>query len=255
MRREIRHYPTARELSEAAAEAFVQLARDTVARQEFFSVALAGGSTPCTLYELLAGAFRELVPWERVHLFWGDERCVPPTHPDSNYAMAYEAMVGRVPVLEDYVHRMPGELEPPAEAAAQYEKLLRHFFLPGPGQEVPTTFDLVLLGIGPDGHTASLFPGSPALLERERWVVATVAPPTSPVHNRLTLTLPALNRARQTFFLVAGAGKQPVVTTILTDPQRAWDLYPSALIAPQERCVWFLDAAAASAGLNTTATP
>jgi 6-phosphogluconolactonase len=218
----------------AAAEEVVRAAVRAVAERGRCAIALAGGSTPRRLYELLAtDPLREQVPWGSVHAFFGDERHVPPDHPDSNARMAREALLERVPVAS--VHRVRGEL-PDAEAAAEaYERDLAAFF----GGSGPR-FDLVLLGLGDDGHTASLSPGSAALEERGRAVAAPWVPRLAA--HRITLTLPALNAARAVVFVVTGADKAPAVARTLVDGAT-----PAARVRPEAgELVWIVDAAAAA---------
>ncbi len=229
-------YENVRELSEAAARVFVEKASRSIDESGRFAVALAGGSTPKRAYEVLATAYGESkdLDWSKVHAFFGDERTVPPNHEDSNYRMAQEALLSRVPVGS--VHRMRGELDP-REAANLYERELEVFFGGSPAQ------DLVLLGIGEDGHTASLFPQTPALNVRDRWVVEN---PVEKLNTtRLTLTIPAINAARAVNFLVSGEGKAHALKEILqkdAEPQE----YPANLIQPAGELVWMVDAAAAS---------
>ena len=227
-------YRDVRELSEAAAHLFVEEARRSIDETGRFTVALAGGSTPKRAYEILAteyGGSKDL-DWSRVHAFFGDERTVPPNHEDSNYRMANEALLSRVPV--GGVHRMRGELDP-REAATLYERELVAFF------GAPPVLDLVLLGIGEDGHTASLFPRTPALDTRDRWAVE------NPVEKlgttRLTLTIPAINAARRVAFLVAGEGKAEALGEILEGNADPRD-YPAKLIQPATGPVWMVDEAA-----------
>lgn len=222
-------------LSRAAAEAFVILAEKSVRGSGNFSVALAGGSTPRGLYGALASPeFRERVPWNKVHLFWGDERCVPPDHEASNYKMVYDSLLVHVDLPVKNIHPMRGDLEP-KQGAARYESELRTFFS---GQEFPF-FDLILLGLGQDGHTASLFPGSPALSEHDRWVVPAHSVETGT--DRITLTLPVLNHAGAVFFLVAGNGKAAILGEVLKDPQGCPAL-PAGRVRPTRGLVtWFAD--------------
>jgi 6-phosphogluconolactonase len=236
-------------LANEAAGRFADLAQEAAASRGRFSVALSGGSTPGALYRLLAGSpYRDQVPWEQVHLFWGDERCVPPDDPGSNFHLANETLIAHVPLLPDHVHRVLGELEPKAAARA-YDLELQDFFC-GPR----TRFDLVLLGMGIDGHTASLFPGSTALQERQRLAVAVAAQYQDRPASRVTLTLPALNTARQVLFLVTGSAKASVVQAVLQGPApdgsgsvRADDLLPAQQIRPVAgKLTWLIDAAAAS---------
>jgi len=245
---EIRRFEDLDELSHAAADEFAEIARAAVVDRGTCSIALSGGSTPKRLFELFAKAGRDALPWEHIDLWWGDERTVPPDHADSNYRMTREALIDPLGLAASHIHRIAGELPDPEAAARSYSREL----VTALGS--PPTFDLVLLGMGPDGHTASLFPGSPALDETSRWVVAN--PVTSPlVHGsttRITLTAPAINAARHIRFLVAGADKAASLAQVLEgprDPQR----YPAQLIAPHDGdLVWFIDTAAA-AGLRGTA--
>ena len=221
------------DLAEAAAGSFVEQANEAVERSGRFTVALAGGSTPKRAYEVLAETYRDALDWNKVHVFFGDERTVPPDHEDSNYRMAQHALLSRVPVGS--VHRMRGELDPP-EAAALYEKELTKFF------GGPPRFDLVLLGIGEDGHTASLFPGTPALDVHDRWAVENPVEKLNTV--RLTLTVPAINAAREIIFLVAGEGKAEALREILEGDAIPHD-YPAKLIRTNAATAWMVDRAAA----------
>jgi 6-phosphogluconolactonase len=227
------------DLSRKAAAEFVRLANRSVAADGRFAVALSGGSTPKSLYSLLASAeFQPQIPWTRCHFFWGDERPVPPDHPESNYRMAFESLLSRVPVPRENIHRIEAELEPEI-AAARYEREIREFFRLS-GAELPR-FDLILLGLGDDGHTASLFPGNRALAETGRLVVAAYVEKLRTY--RITLTLPVLNRAANIFFLVAGESKAAALRDVL---QRSNNL-PARQVAPVDgRLLWFLDEAAAS---------
>ena len=221
-------------LAEAAARALVEAASEAIAERGRFAVALAGGSTPKATYEVLARDHAQRVDWPNVHVFFGDERTVPPDHEDSNYRMAWEALLDRVPVGP--IHRMQGEL-PPEEAAASYEDELNEFF----GGE-PPALDLVMLGIGGDGHTASLFPETPALEVTDRLVVANPVPKLETT--RLTLTAPVLNVARRVVFLVAGEGKSEALAQILegdADPRA----YPAKLVRPPGGPIWMVDRDAA----------
>ncbi|MHB8992764.1 MAG: 6-phosphogluconolactonase [Chloroflexota bacterium] len=240
--------PDLQRLSEAAAGLFVELAGDAVDRRGRFAVALSGGSTPRRLYQLLAGApWRQRVDWGCCHFFWGDERLVPPDHPDSNYRLARETLLDGLPLSPDQIHRVPVELGEPETVAAAYEEELRRFFGRGPAagdkplsytlEEFPR-FDLVLLGLGTDGHTASLFPGQVALEQRDRWAVATPPGRLPPPVDRITLTLPVLNAARIVVFLVAGADKTSVLREILEGES----CLPAARVRPtQGELRWFVD--------------
>ncbi len=232
-------------VARAGAEGFVRCAREAVAARGRFVVALSGGSTPRALHRLLAAEpLRGQVPWERTEVFWGDERCVPPDHPDSNYRMARETLLDAVPIPPARVHRMAGEHPDPAAAAAAYEAEVARVLGGTPGAP-PPVFDLIFLGMGPDGHTASLFPGTAALAERTRWVVANHVP-TAPggVAHRLTVTYPLLNRAARVIFLVAGPDKAAALRDVLEgplDPQRL----PAQAVRPATGdLVWLVDRAA-----------
>jgi len=227
-------HDTPEELAGAAARVFVEEAAKAIAERGRFAVALAGGSTPKATYEILARDHAGDVDWPNVHVFFGDERTVPPDHEDSNYRMARGALLDLVPVGS--VHRMRGEL-PPEEAASSYEEELIGFF-----GEAPPVLDLVMLGIGGDGHTASLFPGTPALGVTDRLAVANPVPKLDTT--RLTLTVPVLSAARKVVFLVAGEGKADALQEILegdADPSA----YPAKLVRTPGGPTWMVDRAAA----------
>jgi 6-phosphogluconolactonase len=251
-------FADSQELARGAAEHFIAQASQAIARGGRFSVALSGGTTPKQLYALLASPpLATAVDWGRTHVFWSDERCVPPDHPQSNYAMARRLLLESVPILPANIHRMRGEAHP-AQAAAEYEQILRDFFAHQGGTFDLQSFDLVLLGMGEDGHTASLFPGSPALQVSDRWVAAVVRggrenPAQAPLRmtSRLTLTLPAINSAAQVTFLVSGASKSRRLRQVISAaslPDRPCKSPPPArLIHPQRgRLLWLVDKAAAS---------
>ena len=230
--------PSAEALAEAAAERIAALAAETLEVRERFLLALAGGSTPRLLYRRLADEpWRGRIDWTRVEILFGDERAVPPDQPDSNYRMAREALLDHVPVPPEQVHRMQAELEDLDGAATRYEALLRSL---APDRPVPR-LDLVLLGVGPDGHTASLFPDTEVLGERER-LVAPVRPGAG-LH-RLSLTYPVLNAARHLMFLVTGEGKAAILRQLFREPDPAHPL-PVEGIEPQGEVSWLVDEAAA----------
>jgi 6-phosphogluconolactonase len=230
------------ELNIAAARLFVDLAQVAVREKHYFTVALAGGSTPKSLYKLLADEnqpFRRQIPWERVHFFWGDERHVPPDADDSNFRMANETLLTPLALSPMNIHRFKSELNA-NEAAAEYEKVLRCFFSLGK-DELPR-FDLVLLGMGADGHTASLFPGSPALIEKERLAAAPLVEKFNA--HRLTLTPDVINNAANIVFLVAGADKAEILSTVLQGDLES-QKYPSQMIRPvRGKLTWLMDNAA-----------
>jgi 6-phosphogluconolactonase len=230
-------------LYQRAAAEFTGTAAKAVAERGRFTVALSGGTTPAGLYAVLAAQtrLRAAVDWERTRVFWGDERHVPPEHRDSNYRMARELLLSRVPIPEANVHRIQGEIADAAEAARRYQEELRAT-LGLAGSELPR-FDLVLLGLGEDGHTASLFPGTEALREKHRAVVANWVGMLRAW--RITLTVPAINRARSVMFLVCGQDKAEAVKSILQGAGHS-QVPPAGLIRPDSgRLLWLLDSDAA----------
>ncbi len=240
---EIRIFDDAETLARAAATEFADRAIEAVAARGRFTVALSGGSTPRRLYETLVGAppSGRPVPWEGIHLFWGDERHVPPGHRDSNYRMVREALLDRIALPEDQVHRVPAGSGPVADAASAYENDLRTFFSP-PGDE-PPRFDLVLLGLGADGHTASLFPGTKALWETERWVVGHRIEGVAT--ERVTFTFPLINNAAAVLFLVSGRDKADALRDVLSG-EGTIDRIPASGVHPTHgSLVWLADREAA----------
>jgi 6-phosphogluconolactonase len=224
-------------LMRAAADEFIKVAGLAQAAHRRFSVALSGGSTPAALYTLLAAPdVARQVDWSGVHIFWGDERCVPPDHPQSNYRMANETLLSRVPLPAENIHRIRGEDEP-KQAAAAYEELLRGFLR---GESL----DLVLLGMGDNGHTASLFPGLPGVTESVRWVLAQYVEVVSMW--RVTMTPVVINAARHVRFLVAGAEKADRLRDVLEGPAQV-EVLPSQAIQPARgELRWLVDSAAAA---------
>lgn len=228
----VRVFETSQDLVEAAAETFAKEATKSIREKGRFAVALAGGSTPKALYKLLATEYRDVLDWSKVHAFFGDERTVPPDREDSNYRMAYETLLSHIPVGS--VHRIRGELDA-SKAAALYEEELKTFFGSAP------SLDLVLLGIGGDGHTASLFPRTPALGVADRFVVENSVEKLGTT--RITLTFPTINAARKVAFLIAGEGKAAALKEILegsTDPRDC----PAKLVRPASGPVLMVDRAA-----------
>jgi len=231
-------HPDAHAASLAVAESFAAQAMAAVEARGRFAVTLTGGSGPVEAYRLLGEEpFRSRIPWQGVHLFWGDERCVPPGHERSNFRMAHEAFVARVPIPPANVHRMPGELAP-GEGAARYAEALAAFF----GGGLPR-FDLVHLGVGPDAHVASLFPFTEPLREHDRTVTTNLHLPDG--EPRITLTLPVLNGAARVEMIVIGASKADVVWTVLRGPIDPYRL-PAQFVRPGDgEVVWIMDRAAA----------
>jgi len=235
----IRVFPDVHELSHAAADAFRALADTAVSERGRFAVALSGGSTPKELYTILGNKpYSDQIDWERVHLFWADERCVPPEHDDSNFRFARELLISGVPIPGGNVHRIRGEAGA-ENAAAAYEQDLKAYF----GNGGWPVFDLVILGMGEDGHTASLFPGSFRAVENDRQAAPVFL--GTQKKDRVTLTLPVLNHARQVLFLVSGVSKRKIIRSILQDGNP--DGLPAGLVQPVKgNCTWFLDENAAS---------
>lgn len=239
MQPEIKVVADASELSRAAAAEFEEAARNAVQARGRFTVSLSGGSTPRGLYSQLARDAHKL-PWNDIYLFWGDERHVPPEDKDSNYRMVRETLLGQAPIPSQNVFRMHAEETDAARVAEQYEHVIQQFFGLRAG-ELPR-FDLALLGLGPDGHTASLFPGTAALQERSRLVVANWVPKFG--HYRLTLTAPVLNHTAEVIFLVSGAEKTAALQAVLNSDAPA-EQFPAKLIAPVDgRLIWMVDRAA-----------
>ena len=244
-RQEVRILKDADEMSRVAAQEFVSRAQEAVAARGRFAVALSGGSTPERLYRLLAqedAPFRAELPWESMHFFWGDERHVPPDHSESNYRMAQGALLERAPVPPENIHRIEGEQAQAVVAAESYEQALRQFFALGPG-ELPR-FDLILLGLGMCGHTASLFPHSPALREQQRLVTAVWVEKFNAY--RITLTPPVINYAAQALFLVSGRDKAETLRTVLAR-RTDIDEYPAQLLRlAAGKVLWLAEKEAAS---------
>lgn len=240
---ERRHiFPTVAALTSAVADTIardVQLAAEQGRR---YTVALSGGSTPRILHETMVGSDSiNLVPWDSMEFFFGDERTVPADHEESNYRMAHETLFSRAPISKDQIHRIHGEVTPATKAAEDYEAMLRSNF-----QTLADgfpQFDLILLGIGADGHTASLFPGTDILYETKKWVAATYVDKLSTW--RVSLTYPVINRAHKIFVLVTGSGKSDIVHTLFNEPAKA-KLLPVKQIVTQGEMHWFFDSAAAA---------
>jgi 6-phosphogluconolactonase len=242
--REIRQFAGLEELSEAAAGEFCRTAGQAIVERRRCAVVLTGGSTPHRLYELLTtDRYRDRVGWDRVEFFWGDERAVPPDHHDSNYRMARDLLLEPLTVPTAHIHRIEGEQHDLDAAAMAYEREIARVFDVSPGGPSPA-FDLVLLGMGADGHTASLFPGTNVSGDTMRWVVSQYVPAIAA--KRVTMTPRILNAARHVLFLVAGAEKAEALTLVLEgvrDPQRL----PAQMIEPASGVLmWFVDRAAAA---------
>lgn len=242
---EVKIVPDNATLARAAAQEFHRLAEAAVQERGSFSVALSGGNTPRAVYSLLASEDKQL-PWDRIHIFFGDERHVPPDNPESNFRMASESLISKVPIPQKNIHRIHAELDA-AAAAVEYEQQLSSFFQLT-NQDWPR-FDLIFLGIGDDGHTASLFPGSHALSETSRRVTANWVEKFQTF--RITLTFPVLNHAAEVVFLVSGAGKAQILNQVLRPGARK---FPAQNVQPENgRLLWLVDQDAGS--LLRFATP
>lgn len=241
---EIRTLQDSGEIGREAAQEFCHLAGEAVQARGVFTVALSGGSTPKKLYSLLADEdepYRNMVPWKNIKVFWGDERCVPPDHPESNYRMAHDALLSKVPVEKTSVFRMEGEHPLPRKAAGTYEGLLRRVFRLG-AEEVPR-FDLIFLGLGSDGHTASLFPGSEVIFNRKDLVAATLVEKFGSY--RLTMTPLVLCGAAKVIFLVSGRDKGDAVQSVLQGDYQP-GRFPAQVVHPlQGKLLWLIDRSAA----------
>jgi 6-phosphogluconolactonase len=236
-----RTFESAETLAQGVAEWLCALAQ---ASDHDFAICLSGGSTPRRLYERLATrAIASRFPWSRSHWFWGDERFVPHDHPDSNYRMARDALLSRVPIPSENIHAIRTEGLSPERAAAAYETTLKRFHYAEMLSPERPLFDVTLLGIGEDGHTASLFPGQPALQESHRWVVPVVGAKSEP---RITLTYPALDSSRDVAFLATGEGKREAVARAKVGDCKI----PAAMVRPVGCLHWFTDRAAAPGGAN-----
>jgi 6-phosphogluconolactonase len=236
----IRVLSDAAKLAAEAAGEFIRLSSAAIESKGRFTVALSGGSTPRRLYSMLSGeaSFRDHIAWDRIHFFWGDERHVPPGHPDSNYRMANEAMLSKVPVRPENVHRMEGEDPDPDRAAREYEEKLRRITQVKVG-EIPR-LDLALLGMGADGHTASLFPGSRGIEEQERLVIANWVESLKTF--RITMTFPLLNHAAFLLLLVSGEDKAETLRAVF---EESGEDFPVQRIRPTGGCLWLVDRRAA----------
>jgi 6-phosphogluconolactonase len=241
---DVRVYPDPEMTCAALAEALAEVVGKCLGGCHRFTLALCGGETPRMLYEILAQRYRDSLPWEKIHFFWGDDRFVPHDDPLSNYKLVRETLLQHVPVPQGNVHPMPTFFKDSEQAAAEYEATLKEYF-----HGAWPHFDVALQGLGLDGHTASLFPHSPALRRQDRWVLPVDAPTEQP--RRLTLTFPALNHAARVWFLVRGAAKKQVLAKVL-DENAEPDEYPAAGIKPEDgELVWWVDAAAAGGHLRS----
>lgn len=245
----VQNFENIEEASKAAAEQIIRFAGAAIAEKGFFTIVMAGGQTPQQTYELLGEpSMAEQMAWQQSHFFWGDERWVPSGHPESNFSMAHRALFSKVPIPASNIHQISTGHLYPETGATMYEKHLHDFFYSTPLTETSRTngditfpsFDLVLLGMGNDGHTASLFPGSDLLEEKKKWVAAVTENVGSPPVPRITFTLPLLNQAKNVIFILAGSKKREILDTILHQQEKAEPAYPAALVKPEEKLIWIV---------------
>ena len=234
-------YPNIDVLSHEAAQYIVRIATESITTHGRFTIALSGGTTPRKLYGLLGSEpYRSQIDWTLVHIFWSDERCVPPDSEESNYHMAHEVLLSKISIPAVQVHRMPADMPDRNAASQEYENEMRQVF----GTDGIPNFDLIQLGMGPEGHTASLFPHQAALHEQQRLVVPVSVPKPPP--DRLTFTPPLLNAARNVLFLVAGSDKADALHAVLEGPYNP-DEYPAQIVRPPDgEVTWMVDTAAAA---------
>ena len=243
----VRKYKNLEQASIAVVAQIINCARLTVSEKGFCTIVLAGGKTPRHAYTLLSEPSSAAhMPWQQCHFFWGDERWLAPEHPNSNFSMAWKALFSKVDIPHQNIHRIPTGHKSPEIGAKMYEKYLRDFFQSKPLTETARisektifpSFDFILLGMGPDGHTASLFPNSNILKEKKKWVAAVKKDTGSPPVPRITLTLPVLNQAKNILFLFSGSTKKKILDTILDQPEVAETIYPAAQVKPRGNLTW-----------------
>jgi len=239
----VKRFPDREKLSRDAAEVVSATLIKNVEEKGRGTIVLSGGNTPCLLYEYLSeDMYASKIPWEKIHLFWGDERYVPINHSENNYNTVHTLFISKLSIPSSNIHRIKTELTPPEKAALGYEKELKELFeisgREGAG-ELPE-FDIVLLGIGNDGHTASLFPGGRELDVKERMICAVTAPEQYEQKERITMTLPLINNASKIMFLVSGPGKSSVVARILNNRDTSADMYPAARVRARNELTWYL---------------
>jgi 6-phosphogluconolactonase len=241
---DIRIHSDSQAMADAAAALVLEVSKEAIRTKGRFFIALSGGTTPATLYQALTShPITDRFDWSRTVFFFSDERCVPPDDPRSNYALAKKALFTPLNIAPSQVYRMAGESKNPLAAATEYEQEIR--LATNTLSSAPPSLDLILLGLGEDGHTASLFPGTPILQDHQRVIAATQSPKDPP--NRLTMTLAVINRASVILFLATGIGKAGVVRAVLDPKTEAERRLPASLVKPEDgRLMWFLDRAAAS---------
>ncbi len=228
-----------------AAKFIVKLIIDTLKNKEFFTIALSGGNSPKMIYSILAeDETNKNINWNKVFFFWGDDRYVPHTNSESNYRMAYETLLSKINISQNNIFRIPTEATNPETAAQLYEKILKKVFMKlkaiDLNKKLPV-FDLIILGVGRDGHTASLFPGHRAVNEQKRWVTHIKAHARVTLHDRITITLPVINNAKNVMFIISGEGKGKIIRDIVEE-KRTGKAYPASMIKPPDgQTVWYID--------------
>jgi 6-phosphogluconolactonase len=227
-------------LSTAAAQAVSDIAHKAVAETSLFSMALSGGTTPLKLYQTLSvPPFKDTIPWKNTHFFFGDERMVSYKDPLSNFYTANQRLFSLVPVSGSNIHKIPTDNNTPAEASEKYEKVLKNFF--SFQKSIIPVFDVIILGVGQDGHTASLFPGDITLKEKEKLTVAVDSPKSAPMVSRVSLTLPVINAARNVVFLVSGKNKTTIINQVFNDySKEKTKTLPAAMVQPEGNLIWFI---------------
>lgn len=241
---EIKEFDEHIKMSAKAAEHIIELADECVKDHGYFTVALSGGNSPLQIYDRLGDPpLRDKMPWAKTLIFWGDDRYLSPYDRESNYRMAYDAMISKIKIPRENVIRIPTEVAPIEAAAALYETIMRKIFVKlraiDREKKLPV-FDLVILGVGKDGHTASLFPGHKAVNEKEKWVTFVKAHARITLRERITITLPIINAARNIMFIISGEGKGEMIKSILSDRKQG-KIYPANMIKPDGKTVWFID--------------
>ncbi len=242
---DIKEYKDLYSLSVDASNFIVNLIKKIINKQGYFTIALSGGNSPRLIYSMLSENKNiSKINWEKVIFFWGDERYLPHTSSESNYKMAYDTLISRIAITPEHIFRIPTEVYPPEDAALLYEKIMRKVFMKLGAidlkKQLPV-FDLVILGVGRDGHTASLFPGHKAVNEQERWVMHIKAHKNVTLHDRITITLPVINNAKNVMFVISGEGKGKIIRDILEE-KRTGKVYPASMIKLYDgQSVWFID--------------
>jgi 6-phosphogluconolactonase len=241
---EIKEFDEHIKLSEKAAEHIISLANDCVKDHGYFTMALSGGNSPVQIYDRLGDPpLKDKMPWSNTLIFWGDDRYLLPGDRESNYHIAYEAMISKINIPQKNVFRIPTEVSPIELAASLYETIMRKVFVKLKAidreKKLPV-FDLVILGVGKDGHTASLFPGHKAVNEKEKWVTFVKAHARITLRERITMTLPVINAAKNIMFIISGEGKGDMIKNILSDSGPG-KVYPATMIKPDGQTVWFID--------------